>query len=54
MKDVFRKTSSEVLKTLDVTEAGLNTDDVHKRREQYGYNELDESKRKSSLQVFVE
>ncbi|WP_019415294.1 calcium-translocating P-type ATPase, PMCA-type [Paenisporosarcina sp. TG20] len=54
MNDVFRKTSGEVLKTLDVTEAGLNTEDVHKRREQHGYNELEEGKRKNGFQVFVE
>ncbi|QBP42027.1 cation-translocating P-type ATPase [Paenisporosarcina antarctica] len=54
MKDVFRKTSAEVLSALDVTETGLTTDDVQKRREQYGYNELDEIKRKTAVQVFFE
>ncbi len=54
MKDIFRKTSAEVLTALDVTETGLTTDDVQKRREKYGYNELDEIKRKTAVQVFFE
>ena len=54
MNDFFKKTSREVLKALDVSETGLTTDDVQKRRDQYGYNELEEGKRKSGVEVFLE
>lgn len=54
MKDFFRKTSDEVLQALEVTNKGLTTDDVQKRQEQFGFNELKEAKRKSTLEVFFE
>ncbi|WP_078549666.1 calcium-translocating P-type ATPase, PMCA-type [Litchfieldia alkalitelluris] len=54
MNDFFMKTSREVLDELNVTEKGLVSEDIDKRREQYGYNELAEGKRKSAIEVFFE
>ncbi|PLR77396.1 calcium-translocating P-type ATPase, PMCA-type [Bacillus sp. V3-13] len=54
MSDFYRKSTEEVMRELDVTEHGLNTEDVEKRRGQYGFNELAEARRKSAVQVFFE
>ncbi|MBS3969113.1 MAG: HAD-IC family P-type ATPase, partial [Clostridia bacterium] len=54
MSEFYRKKPEETLKTLGVTEQGLHDDEVKKRREQYGYNELEEGKRKTTLEVFIE
>ncbi|MFE8700633.1 calcium-translocating P-type ATPase, PMCA-type [Cytobacillus sp. FJAT-54145] len=48
------KTSKEVLDELNVTDKGLVSEEVAKRREQYGFNELAEGKRKTAIQVFFE
>lgn len=47
-------TSEEVLKELKIKGNGLSKEEVDKRREQYGYNELTESAKKSALMVFFE
>ncbi|WP_071396118.1 calcium-translocating P-type ATPase, PMCA-type [Bacillus tuaregi] len=54
MSNYYRKTAEEVLKALGVTDKGLTTAEVDKKREEYGYNELQEGKRKSAFQVFLE
>ncbi|MFC4324289.1 calcium-translocating P-type ATPase, PMCA-type [Litchfieldia salsa] len=54
MSDFFMKTSKEVLDELNVNEKGLVSEEVEKRREQYGYNELAEGKRKTATEVFFE
>lgn len=54
MKDFHRKSSEEVMNHLGVTDQGLSDADVQKKREQYGFNELEEGKRKSTLEVFLE
>ena len=54
MSEYYRKSSVEVMKTLGVTDQGLTSEEVKKRQEQFGYNELAEGKRKSTLQVFFE
>ena len=54
MTDYYRKSSEEVMKTLGVTDQGLSHDEVQKRHEQYGFNELEEGKRKSTMGVFFE
>ncbi|MGM0845043.1 MAG: calcium-translocating P-type ATPase, PMCA-type [Bacillota bacterium] len=54
MSRFFNKTSQEVLDELNVTKDGLLSNDVEERREQYGYNELVEGKRKTGIQVFLE
>ena len=54
MSNYFRKPADEVIKALGVSDKGLTSTEVDKRREQYGFNELQEGKRKSTLQVFLE
>lgn len=54
MPSFFKMSLTEVLKTLNVTKAGLTTEEVEERRKQYGYNELAEGKRKGIIQVFIE
>ena len=54
MSEHYQKSSEEVMNTLGVTDKGLTSDDVKKRHEQFGFNELAEGKRKSTLQVFLE
>ncbi|WP_223699909.1 calcium-translocating P-type ATPase, PMCA-type [Sutcliffiella deserti] len=54
MDKFYKISSDEVLKKLDVTKEGLSDSDVKKRQEQYGFNELGEEQRKSTLRVFLE
>ena len=54
MTDFCHKSSVEVMDKLGVTDQGLSNKDVQKRREAYGFNELEEGKRKSALEVFFE
>ncbi|MEM4703942.1 MAG: cation-transporting P-type ATPase, partial [Candidatus Bathyarchaeia archaeon] len=48
------KDISEVLKELNVTEAGLSNEEAQKRLQQYGSNELKKEKRKSPIIMFLE
>ena len=50
MSEFYRKSTVEVMKSLGVTNKGLSNEEVQKRHEQYGFNELAEGKRKSTLQ----
>ena len=52
MSDYHRQSSVEVMKRLDVTTQGLSDYDVQKRQELYGFNELSEGKRTSTIAVF--
>lgn len=54
MIEFHRKTSQEVMETLEVNDKGLREGDIEKRRNKYGYNELEEAFRKTPLQVFFE
>ncbi|MCQ6275263.1 calcium-translocating P-type ATPase, PMCA-type [Bacillus sp. V3B] len=54
MSEFYRKSAEEVMKSLEVTDKGLSSEEVQKKREQYGFNELAEGKRKSTIQVFFE
>src|SRR3954469_23614288 len=54
MSEFYRKSTEEVMKSLGVTNKGLSNEEVQKKREQYGFNELAEGKRKSTVQVFFE
>ena len=54
MTDFYRKSSEEVMETLGVTDQGLSQDEVQQKREEYGFNELEEGKRKSVFRVFLE
>lgn len=49
----FRKTGTETLKELGTTLDGLTSDQVQVNREKYGDNQLEESERKSFIQVFL-
>ncbi|OMP66937.1 calcium-translocating P-type ATPase, PMCA-type [Domibacillus epiphyticus] len=52
MIEFYRKSTDEVLRTLGVTKDGLNAHDVEGRRTEFGFNELEEAKRRSTVQVF--
>lgn len=52
MKAAFQKSPEEVLKELNVTEKGLESSEIEKRREKYGFNELAEKKRMGPVAVF--
>lgn len=54
MTDFYRKSKQDVMRTLGVTDEGLSHEDVLKKREEYGFNELEEGKRKSTLRIFLE
>lgn len=54
VSEFYRKTSDETLESLGVTKNGLTDSEVQQRREKYGYNELAEGKKKSTVQVFFE
>ena len=54
MKEFYKKSPEESLELLGVTSKGLSEEEIGKRREQYGFNELEEAARKSPLQVFLE
>lgn len=52
--EYHRESVENVMKELDVTQKGLTDYDVRVRRKKYGYNELQEGKRKNAAQVFLE
>ncbi|OCA98010.1 cation-translocating P-type ATPase [Clostridium beijerinckii] len=54
MRGYYEKTPEESLEMLGVTRNGLNDEEITKRREKYGFNELEEAARKSPFQVFLE
>lgn len=54
MKEFYKKSPEELQRILGVTNNGLNDEEIKKRREEYGFNELEEVARKSPLQVFLE
>ncbi|WP_338451223.1 cation-translocating P-type ATPase [Niallia oryzisoli] len=54
MSNYYREKPDDVMKALGVTTSGLRSAEVDKKRERYGFNELQEGKRKSTLQVFLE
>jgi Ca2+-transporting ATPase len=54
MNEFYQRSPAEVLEKLGVTEKGLATADIQKRQEQFGLNELQEGKRKTTLEVFFE
>ncbi|NRT75317.1 magnesium-transporting ATPase (P-type) [Clostridium beijerinckii] len=54
MKEFYKKSPEESLEVLGVTSKGLNEEEIKKRREQHGFNELEEATRKSPMQVFLE
>ena len=54
MDKFFSKSSMNVLNHFNVTKEGLSTEQVNKSREENGFNELTEKKKKSVLVVFLE
>ncbi len=54
MTDVYQQSTDEVMQKLGVTDQGLIQESVQERRQEYGFNELEEGKRKSTLEVFFE
>ncbi|MCB2314216.1 cation-translocating P-type ATPase [Clostridium tagluense] len=54
MNMFYKQTSEEAMRTLGVSDKGLNDLEIKKRREKQGFNELTEGARKSNLQVFLE
>ena len=54
MNKFFSKSSMDVLNHFNVTKEGLSTEQVNKSREENGFNELTEKKKKSVLVVFLE
>ncbi len=53
MNTFYNKSVEESMKLLEVKEGGLKDPEVDKRREKYGFNELEEGKKKSVLAVFL-
>ncbi|MBZ9634094.1 cation-translocating P-type ATPase [Clostridium sp. FP1] len=54
MNMFYKQTSEEAMRTLGVSDKGLNDLEIKKLREKQGFNELTEGARKSNLQVFLE
>lgn len=54
MKSYYKKSPEESLEVVGVTSKGLNEEEIKKRREEYGFNELEEAARKSHVQVFLD
>ena len=50
----YNKNKEDVLIKLDTKETGLSNEEVSKRLEKYGYNELQKKKQKSILKIFLE
>lgn len=46
MNEYFRKSPEETLKMLDASVNGLSEEDINNKREQFGFNELEEGKRR--------
>ena len=53
MADWYQKNSEEALRELHSGKEGLTEEEVRKRQDQYGFNELKEKKKKSVFQVFL-
>ncbi|MDD2980983.1 MAG: cation-translocating P-type ATPase [Hespellia sp.] len=54
MKDYYQQSSSEVKKRVNGYEDAITAEDVKRHKEQYGANELEEGKKKSWGQIFLE
>ena len=53
MEEFFRKTTDEIMDDFQIGLQGLNDSQVETMRSKYGSNELRESKKRSSLMVFL-
>lgn len=54
MKEMYQLSVAEVLESVGGREEGLTEKEVKKQREIYGFNELAEGKKKSTLRIFLE
>lgn len=54
MKDFYNKTAEEVQKELNGSLESLTCEQAKANQEKYGFNELTEGKKKSTLQIFLE
>lgn len=54
MKEVYKKSVEEIKEVLGIGSDGLSDAEVEKRRDEYGYNELRESRKKTVFEVFME
>ena len=54
MKEMYQLSVAEVLESVGGREEGLTEKEVRKQREIYGFNELAEGKKKSTLRIFLE
>ncbi|WMJ80176.1 cation-translocating P-type ATPase [Clostridium sp. MB40-C1] len=54
MKNLHQKSKQELMHILNVTSKGLTNEDVQKQREKYGLNQLKETVKKTTFQVFLE
>lgn len=54
MRRPYEMTKEEIMNSLEVNPNGLSKNEVESRREKYGDNELQEGKKKSIFQVFLE
>ena len=54
MKEIYQQTVEEVLDYVESIESGLTSEQVKRSRENCGWNELAEGKKKSILQIFFE
>ncbi len=52
MKKYFCKTAEDTLKEFNVSKEGLSNEQAKKNLDSYGFNELNQKKKKSILQVF--
>lgn len=53
MSAFYNKSIDDSMKLLEVNKSGLKDDEVTKRREKYGFNELEEGKKLSAVAVFL-
>ena len=53
MKENYLKTSEEVMNELKTVREGLSSDEAKKRINQYGKNELEQAKKETIVQKFV-
>lgn len=54
MEKQWKLSQEELLREMNSSMSGLTAEEAQKRLEQYGYNKLEEGKRKGVLQVFAE
>lgn len=54
MKEHYRQTTEEAMAALEATREGLRAEEIDQRRQQYGWNELEEAERITFIGVFFQ